>query len=196
MKHCGLEQIQTSKGNYWKPTSMKISTINSAVEVQKTHSVTEDKSVSLVDAVVEQKSIELQRKDEEIQLLKEQLAAQATAMKNMEAMMAQFMLQMGMSPVAPVVAAPVVAPVVAVAKKEEPAKRMRTTVKKEVVEPVVKPVAEAPKKEPVVPTTPAPRSPMLVTDLKTGKTSRQFVDIDDDGLDFTTTAPASFKSKS
>jgi hypothetical protein len=64
------------------------------------------------------------------------------------------------------------------------------------VEPVVKPVAEAPKKEPVVPTTPAPRSPMLVTDLKTGKTSRQFVDIDDDGLDFTTTAPASFKSKS
>jgi head-tail adaptor len=201
MKHCGLEQIQTSKGNYWKPTSMKISTINSAVEVQKTHSVTEDKSVSLVDAVVEQKSIELQKKDEEIQLLKEQLAAQATAMKNMEAMMAQFMLQMGMSPVAPVVAAPVapapvVEPVVVVPKKEEPARRIRTTVKKEVVEAVVEPVVAAPKKEAVVPTTPAPRSTMLVTDLKTGKTSRQFVDIDDDGLDFTTTAPASFKSKS
>lgn len=199
MKHCGLEQIQTSKGNYWKPTSMKISTINSAVEVQKTHSVTEDKSVSLVDAVVEQKSIELQKKDEEIQLLKEQLAAQATAMKNMEAMMAQFMLQMGMSPVAPVAApapvapAPVVEPVVVVPKKEEPARRIRTTVKKEVVEAVVEPVVAAPKKEAVAP---APRSTMLVTDLKTGKTSRQFVDIDDDGLDFTTAAPASFKSKS
>jgi hypothetical protein len=178
---------------------MKISTINSAVEVQKTHSVTEDKSVSLVDAVVEQKSIELQKKDEEIQLLKEQLAAQATAMKNMEAMMAQFMLQMGMSPVAPVVApapvapAPVVEPVVVVPKKEEPARRIRTTVKKEVVEAVVEPVVAAPKKEAVAP---APRSTMLVTDLKTGKTSRQFVDIDDDGLDFTTAAPASFKSKS